>query len=235
MPTASVVQLLHFSPSGEVSPMMDPLGNTVVKSIAQDASSFYAGKNADDKQSDGQQLPEGTPFKRVSSVVRIDKKSHQISTLLNEQTMMVSSIRFNGYLGVVSDGMDVFALFESAPAAGFEELQIGRVAQAATAAASDMTPIYDLSVSAEKHLTRVRLLGAVEGTVFFAREELNEDEQTLRSSSVMLIPHGSSSARFVADFIDDYPVAGVFASGQQVYWLNQSGKIFALSREALAP
>lgn len=235
--TSNVVQLLHFSLNGEVSGM-DPLGNTVVKPIAQDASAFYAGLNMDDKQPDGTPYPDGTPFKRVSSVVRIDKKSHQVSTLLNARTMTISSIKFNGYLGVVSDGSDVFALFESEPVAGFEQLQIGRVSNAATAGASDFMPIYDLSVSADKHLTRLRLLGAIEGSVFFARDEwvqADEGEPSLRSSSVMVIPHGSTSARFIADFTNDAPAAGVFASGQQVFWLNQLGRVFALSREALAP
>jgi hypothetical protein len=222
-----VVQLLHFAFSGDFL-SMDALGNRVVRQFTQDANAFYAIKNLDEKR------PEGEPFQRVSSVVRIDKVTHQVATLLNPQTMTIKDLRRNGFVGVVSDGTDTFALFESEPVAGVEHLQIARVSAASTAAASDVQPVFDLPISAEKPLTSLRLLGAVDGALLFARDEWAALDR-LRSSSVMVIPRGANSARFIADFSGDAPVLGVAASGTEVFWLNQSGRIFALSREALAP
>jgi hypothetical protein len=170
----------------------------------------------------------------VTSVVRIDKATHQAATLLNPQTMTITDLKHSGFVGAVSDGTDTFALFETEPRAGIEHLQIIRVSAASTAAASDPQPIFDLTVSSDKHLTSLRLLGAVDGAVVFARDEWAALDR-LRSSSVMVIPRGTNNARFVADFSGDVPVAGVAASGTEVFWLNQSGRIFALSREALAP
>ena len=134
---------------------------------------------------------------------------------------------------MVSDGTDLFALFESGQSPeGTEHLQIGRVEMASSAAPGELKTIYDLVVPAERHLTMLRLLGAVDGAVFFARDEYLQAD-TLRSSSLMVIPRGDTSARFIADFTTDLPVQGIGASADKVFWMNQSGRIFALSREAL--
>jgi hypothetical protein len=80
----------------------------------------------------------------------------------------------------------------------------------------------------------IRLLGAVDGAVIFARDEYLQADR-LRSSSVLVIPPGAKSARFLADFLGDVPIQGTGVSNDQVFWMNQTGRIFALSREALAP
>ena len=222
------VFLLHFGFDGMLG-TMDALGNRVIKQIAQDGSAFYAGVNVDEKREDNQ------PFLRMSSVRRLDKGMTRATTLLNPQSMTISDFRHNGYLGVVSDGTDLFTLFEgTATAAGTEHLEIGRIAMANTASTDQLTVIYDLEVPAERHLTALRLLGAVDGAVFFARDEYLQSDR-LRSSSVLVIPRGATSARFIADFTDDAPVPSIAATRDRIFWMNQSGRIFALSREALAP
>lgn len=227
-PSNADVYLLHFDWSGMLG-AMDGLGNRVVKQITQDASAFYAAINVDEKPETPQ------PFLRMSSVVRIDKATHQSTTLLNPQPLTISDYRHNGYLGVVSDGVDLFTLFESAPTpAGREHLEIGRIPVAASATADQLSVLYDLEVPAERRLTGLRLLGAVDGAVFFARDEYLQADR-LRSSSLLVIPAGATQARFVADFTADVPVASIAANRDTIFWMNQSGRIFALSREALAP
>jgi len=224
----AAVYLLHFNFNGMLT-SMDALGNRVIKQIGQDASGFYAGINVDEKRDDNQ------PFLRMSSVVRIGKGMPQVTTLLNPQPITISDLSHNGYLGVVSDGTDLFTLFEStATPAGTEHLEIGKIAMASTATTDQLDVIYDLEVPAERHLTALRLLGAVDGAVFFARDEYLQSDR-LRSSSMLVIPKGATSARFIADFTADVPIQGIAANREKIFWMNQSGRIFALSREALAP
>jgi hypothetical protein len=225
--TAAPVLLLHVGYDGALN-AQDPLGNRVVKQFAQDDRAFYAGLNFD------QLVPDGQPFQRISSVVRIDKISHARSTVLKEQILTISDPHYNGYLGVVSDGSSLFAEFESvAGADGNEHLQIIRVDAASGAAAADPVPLYDLPTS-PNHYTVLQLLGAVDGAVLFARYELEPDAQkTLRSSSVLVIPAGSNSAHFIADFAGDSPAPGIGANAGRIFWLNQSGRLFGFDRKAL--
>jgi hypothetical protein len=222
-----VVYLLHYAFSGELT-SMDALGNRVVMQFAQDDGAFYAVKNVDQAAASA-----GQPFERVSSVQRIDKQTHAATSLLNEQTMTISDLKYSGYVGVVSDGSNVFALFQTAPTDGLERFQIGRVSSPATAGSSDLQPIYELEVVAEKHQTAIRLLGAVDGAVFFARDEVFEGGSY--SSSVLMLRDGAERPQFIADFTADLPVAGVVASEDRVFWLNQTGRIFAIPRGVLAP
>jgi hypothetical protein len=219
----AVVYLLHHALSGELTGM-DPLGNSVVFQIAQDADHFYAVSNRDDGPG---------PFQRVTSVVRIDKRTRATSTLLNPRTLEISELDFSGYIGLVSDGSDVFALFESAPRDGRERFQIGRVMSPGSAGPSDLTPIYDIEVPSDPRVTLVRLLGALDGAVFFAREELFEGGRF--NASMLMIRRGQERAEFLADFSGDTPVDGIVASDDRVFWLTRTGRIYAIPRETLAP
>jgi hypothetical protein len=224
---AQPVQLLRFGYDGKLS-SMDPLGNSVVLQFAQDDGAFYAGLNLDELVADGQ------PFMRISSVVRIDKPNHRRSTVLSERTVAAIDKGYNGYLGVVSDGSTLFALFETAPGSDAKEhLQIQRVEQAASTQPSNPEPIFDLPVAARPHYTTLHLLGAVDGAVLFAREEWETNLQVLRSASVMAIPKGTTTAHFVADFVADRPTSGLVVKKDEIYWLNESGRVFGLDRSAL--
>jgi hypothetical protein len=225
---APPVNLLHFTYEGALTGM-EPLGNRVVNQITQDGSAFYSGLTVDEMRED-----EG-PFQRITSVVRIDKAMRRVTPLLGPETMTIPDPGHNGYLGTVSDGRDLFVVYEGpATAAGTSHWQIGHIVMASTATAGELTPIYDLEVPAERNLTTVRLLGAVDGAVIFARDEFRQPGLLL-SSSVLVIPPGATSARFIADFARDLPVSGIGASDDQIFWMNRTGRIFALSREALAP
>jgi hypothetical protein len=114
-------------------------------------------------------------------------------------------------------------------------MQIGRVPRASTAGASNLVPIYDLPVSATPHYTNVRLLGALDGAVVFARDESDEKLELLRSSSLLVVPRDGQPARFLADFVSDAPTVGLAASSDRVFWLNRSGRVFSIRREALSP
>jgi len=211
---------------------MDPLGDRVVYQFAQDAGAFYAAMNEETTQQGSQ------PFERASSVVRVDKATGTRSTLLNPQRMTITDPTHSGYLGVVSDGTDVFALFEAAPVNGTSSLQIDRVARAAQAAPQNLAPVFVLPISADPYYTSLQLLGAVDGAVVFSRNEYESSDgadspPTLRSSSVLIIPQ-SGGVRYVADFLGDGPTRGVAAIGDRIFWLNQSGRVYGLSREALA-
>jgi len=221
----AVVYLLHYSRDGKLT-SKDPLGSRAVFQIAQDADGFYAVNNQD-------QASDSEMFRRVTSVVRIDKQTHKSSTLLNPQTLEISRAEYGGYIGLASDGSDVFALFQSAPSQGRERLQIGRVTDPGSAGPSDLMPIYELEVPADPRVTALRLLGALDGAVFFAREESFEGGRF--SASVMMIRRGEERAEYLADFSGDAPEAGIVANDERVFWLNKSGRIFAFPREALAP
>jgi hypothetical protein len=221
----AVVYLLHYSRDGRLT-SMDPLGSRAVFQIAQDAEAFYAVNNQD-------QASDSEMFRRVSSVVRIDKQTHRSSILLNPQTLEIGAAEYGGYIGLASDGSDVFSLFQSAPTQGRERLQIGRVTEPGNAGPSDLMPIYELEVPAAPRVTALRLLGALDGAVFFAREESFEGGRF--SASVMMIRRGEARAEYLADFSGDAPEAGIVANDERVFWLNKSGRIFAFPREALAP
>jgi hypothetical protein len=220
-------QLLRFDYDGKLIGM-DALGTRVVQQFAQDDGGFYLAINVDEK------VPDGQPFQRTTSVVRYDKLSHARSTVLNEQTLTISDYHYNGYLGVVSDGATLYALYETAPGSNrHEHLQIKRVVDLAQAEPSDPTPIYDLEVSASPRYTSLRLLGTVDGALLFARDEFETNLQTVRSSSLLAIAAGSTTVHFVADFADEWPVQGIASSSDQLFWLNQTGRLFALPRKVL--
>jgi hypothetical protein len=222
---ADPVLLLRMGYDGAIH-AQDPLGNRVVKQFAQDDAAFYAGLNVDEI------VPSGQPFRRISSVVRIDKASHVRSTVLREQTMTISDEFHNGFLGVVTDGSTLFAQFETvADSDGHEHLQILRADVGGGAADSEL--IYDLPVSPD-HSTVLQLLGAVDGALIFARYELEANAQkTLRSSSVLTILAGGRSAHFIADFAGDSPTQGLAVNDDRIFWLNQTGRLFGFDRKAL--
>lgn len=219
------VLLVRFDHDGKLE-SQDPLGNRAVQQFTQDERAFYLGLNVDEI---GQ-----PPFQRISSVVRIDKTTHARATMLKEQTMTITDPHHNGYLGVVSDGSTLFAQFETtADADGKEHLQIKRLDTGTITGAADPAPIYDLAVSPE-HSTILLLLGAVDGAVIFAREELEpSDEPSVRSASIMAIPGGSTTAYYIADFAADAPAAGLAVREDRIFWLNQSGRLFSWDRTAL--
>ena len=226
--TSPPVNLMHFTYEGALTGM-EPLGTRAVHQIAQDGTAFYAGVHLDDV------LPSGQAFERVSSVVRIDKAMRQVTTLLGSAPVTITDPAHNGYLGVVADGTDLFAVFEGPPgAAGTEHLQIGRVAMASSAQPGELDVVYDVEVPAGRHLTSLRLIGALDGAVIFARDEYVEGGG-LRSSSLLVLPAGATGPRFIADFVGDLPLQGIGVNNDRVFWMNQFGRIFALSREALAP
>ena len=225
--TSQFVQLLQLGYDGKLK-TMDPLGTRVVLHFAQDDVAFYAGLNLDAKAT------EGEPFERISSVVRIDKQTHERATVLAEQSLTIDDYRYYGYLDVASDGSDLFALFQTLPDEhGKEHLQIKRVERAKDAARDDPAPIFDLEVSANPRYTTLRLLGAVDGAVLFVREEWETNLQNLRSASLLAIPAHSETVHFVADFAADSPATGLAVRDDAIYWINKSGRVFALERAAL--
>lgn len=205
----------------------DGLGNRVVRQFSQDDGAFYVAVNRD------QLVPRGMPFERASSVVRIDKSSHTFTTVLEEQKLTIVDQTYHGYLGVVSDGSTLFASFATAAdSSGRLRLRILRLPDAASASSTDPAPLYELEVPASPRTTTLRLLGAADGALVFARDEYDSEPVRVRSASVLVIPEGSTVVRYVADFVSDSPAPGFASDADSVYWLNNSGALFSLARSA---
>jgi hypothetical protein len=223
------VRLLRFANAASLAlSSIEPVGDRVVEQFAQDARALYVGSNRD------MDLAGGTT-ERSSSVLRIDKGSPARTELLTHPTLRISDPSHHGYLGMVSDGSSLFALFESErDSNGTEHLQIERLADAADAPITSVDPIYDLEVSADLRVTTLRLLGAVDGAVVFVREDREADLQTVRSSSVIVIPAGGTTRHYVADLVGTALMPGLGVTDDAIFWLTQAGRLFSLPRSVLS-
>jgi len=213
----SLVRLLKLTNSGGYDAF--DLGSASAQQFAQDDTALYAVTDEDESAADGQ------PFARRSSVVRIDKITGARTTVLPERTLNTSDQLRGGYIGVqISEGK-VFGLFEAEVANGQRTVQL---VAANAADGADLTTLFETAVDDTR--TRYSLLGVVQGNSVLVRLEsgLVDGAAGVLSSSLQAVPASGASARFIADFARDYPLQGLAVVGDNFYWLNIKGKLFAL-------
>lgn len=224
-PGASVVQLLRIDrASGTVTPF-DTGGINPLLQFTQDAKSVYAGVVADVPVGDAQ-------FQRISRIVKLAKTGGAVTTVA-QKSLTVSNDTRGGFVGLQSDGTSLFAVYEGPPDSdGNMDLQVQRLGS---------SPSEDPKVLYEERgappTVRLRLLGAVSGALVLARDTalLSDAGPAETESTVIVLPAGGSSARTIASFRDDGPVfeLQVPTFTPDVFWMNQSGRIFRLAAAGL--
>jgi hypothetical protein len=220
------VQLLTTGLDGKLK-SMEPIGDVPVLQFAQNDTALFVIVDLGDSPGNGQ------PFTRTSSVLRIDKSDHsKRATVLGPNSITVNDKARGGFFGVQADNMYAYAVYETAAAAdNTVHLQLFRIDAAATTAAANPMPVYDLQV--QPLFTQLRLIGSVAGALLLARVELESNMLATRSSTLSIIPANDTTQRIVAVYAGDFPAQGVAADDNNVFWLNDSGRLYKLDRSAL--
>jgi hypothetical protein len=222
----SPVQLLRLGHDESITAFATG-GNRPVFQFDHDDDAVFVPTDRDEP------LPGGR-IRRRSSVTRIDKQSGQRSSLLPETVLTVEDTSpedtpHGGYMGVQVDAGTLFALFEQAPAddgtvgVALFAIDLGEPAPSQTPA-----PVYQIRI--DPAVTRINLLGAVDGAALVTRIEHPRRDAPVRSSSVLMLPREGGAPRIVADFARDFPLQGLSTDDERVFWLNASGRLFALQR-----
>jgi hypothetical protein len=224
-PGASVAQLLRIDrASGAVTPF-DTGGANPLTQVTQDAKSVYVGVDTDVALGDAQ-------VQLISRIVKVAKTGGAATTVA-QKTLTVSKGSRGGFVGLQSDGTSLFAVYEGSPDSdGNMDLQVQRLG----AAPSEEPKVLYEERSAPPTV-RLRLLGAVSGAVVLARDTalLSDAGPAATESTVIVLPASGSSARTVASFRDDGPIfeLQVPTFTPDVFWMNQSGRIFRLAAAGL--
>jgi hypothetical protein len=221
------VQLFTTGLDGKLKDM-EPIGIVPVLQLAQNDSALFVIVDVGDTPTDN-----GQPFTRTSSVLRIDKTDHtKRATVLGPNSITVTDKARGGFLGVQADNMYAYAVYETAAAAdNTVHLQLFRIDASATTAVANPTPIYDLQVQAP--FTQLRLIGSVAGVLVLARVELESNMLATRSSTLSVVPANDPTQRILAVYTGDFPTQGIAADDNNVFWLNDTGRLYKLDRSAL--
>jgi hypothetical protein len=221
-PTASPIQLARIARStGAVTPS-DTGGALPVYQFTQDATSVYVAVDTD--------VASGTGFERVSRVVQI-AKAGGASTTLAQSTVNIPDESHGGFIGLQSDGTSLFAVFEMTPNAdGTVETQVVNVN------VSDGAPSVTYDEVVDPTTTSIRLLGAVGGAALVVRNVAAQPDGgvPLSESTVIVLPPNGGAPRIAASFQSDTPLFELQAPAfsPDLFWLNQSGRIFRLPAAA---
>ena len=224
--SGSPVQLLRVGRSGTVTPF-DTGGNTPVYQFAQGEEFVFLATDVDREN--------GELIARESRLLRIDKNDGTRSELLPVQRVQTPERLRGGYIGVVADADQVFALFESAPEAdGTTRVQLHAAAADGSSSGEAPEPRYELVL--DPTLSQLLLLGALDGGVVLARIEYEgeaDDSGKVRSSAIVVVPAGGGAPRILADLARDYPVQGLVHDDEHVYFLSSRGQLFSVDRSVL--
>jgi len=213
------VQLFSIPRNGASAPVPVPMGNAPVYQFDHDSTAVYLAMDQDQAM--------GAKFRRVSSIVRIDKKSGARSTAMPERTVMIPDRLRGGYIGVQVDADAAYALFEDVDDTGMR-VQLQAAALDASAKAAPKT-LYELAIEPDRE--RVRLLGVADEQVVLSR--ISFEGSAVSSASVLMVPIAGGNPRVAADFVNDFPVDGLGVDAERIYWLNSSGALYALPRSVL--
>lgn len=213
------VQLYAIPRDGSDVPQAVPMGNTPVFQFDHDETGVFLALDQDET--------DGGSLRRISSVVRIDKRSGVRSTAMPEHTLELPNRERGGYIGVQVEGDSVFAIFEDPDPSGFRVQLYAAPVHALTK--DDAKLVSEFRIDPEQ--TRIRLLGIAEGQVLLARVELTSG--SVASASVLAVSEHGGTPRVLADFDKDFPVNGFGADSDRIYWLNASGALYALPRSVL--
>jgi hypothetical protein len=217
------VQLLVIARSGETLPLPVPVpvGDVPVFQFDHDEDAVYVARDHDEVAREG--------LLRTTSVLRIDKQNHERSVLLSERMLVAQSEERGGYVGVRASGGAVFALFEAVEDEGAYRVEL-HATPADRTENTDPQIIYAVPIDPVR--TRLRLLGVADGGIVLVRTDFAGSD--IAESAVIVVPRDrSASPRIVAGFLRDSPVDGLGIDDDRIYWLNASGKLYALARSIL--
>jgi hypothetical protein len=210
-----------------VSTHFDTGGNKVVFQFDQDADAVYVARDTD--------AAAGGGTLRQSAVVRIAKADGHASTMLPDSSLMITDTKHGGYVRVRIDDTRLVALFEGAPAPdGKVSIQVRRVAIANGAASGTSDMLFNMPV--DPALGQIGLQGALDGAVVLSRIDYDptvSGATAVGSSSLFVVPAAGGVPRILADYSGDFPSEGFASDAMYIYWLNNSGKLYRLSRAAL--
>jgi hypothetical protein len=224
----SAVRLLALDPAHGTPRIFDTGGNRPVLQFDHDPKAVYLAVDSDAPN------PDEIRTDRTTSVVRIDKATGERAALTPDKQLTVTDTQHGGYIGLRVDAhaATVFALFEAPPGAdGSTVLQVHKIDAVGTSPQSAPSVLYQLTVQNPAR-TSLRLLGAVDGAALVSRADFNDRYEVQKCTVLILLP-GQTAPRIAAIFVHDSPIAGVATDAARIYWLNRSGRIFALPRAAL--
>jgi hypothetical protein len=224
---ASPVQFLKLDPKAGVSTHFDTGGNKVVFQFDQDADAVYVARDTD--------AAAGGGTLRQSAVVRIAKADGHASTMLPDSALMITDTKHGGYVRVRIDDTRLIALFEGAPAPdGKVSIQVRRTAIANAAASGTSDTLFSMPV--DPALAQIGLQGALDGAVVLSRIDYDPTVSratAVATASLFVVPAAGGVPRILADYSGDFPSEGFASDASYIYWLNNSGKLYRLSRAAL--
>lgn len=222
----SAVQVLVIGHDRSRLPMLDTGSSEAVFQFGQDAAAIYLASDIDNPAANG-----GGMFERVSQVVRIRKQDGARGDVLPLQRLMIADAAHGGYVGVQVAGSLVSALFEGAPGMdGMMRVEVLRVDVSNLANLPAPDRLYVVTIDPSH--TKLGLLGAVDDHTFLSRVEFDESGKA-RSSAVIALGAPGAAQQILASYEADTQVAGLVADETRMYWLNQSGRLYAFPRSGL--
>ena len=220
---ATPVQLVFFDASGAAK-ILEPLGNHGVLQFAQTETSLFVGADRDELV--------GASTRRATSVVQINKADRKRSTVFPEQTVMTDfPEEHGGYLAVHTDGTALYALFEGTPEADVTHVTVLTVDIADAARGGGPRSLYDLPVTGKR--SSLQPVGALDGALLVARFALMPDG-AVSSSTLLLLRKSGGPPSVLADFSGHYPLPGLAADADNIYWFNDDAKLYSFPRAALS-
>jgi hypothetical protein len=226
----SPVQLVKIDRASGAVRAFETGSNFHVYRFAQDSAGIYIARDVD---AQGQ----GGATSRLSQIVRLAKADGALTEISDPVSLTTPDRLHGGFIAVDTDlsgGAGVFAVGEDAPAGGTVPTRVVRLDPATRM----MTKLVERNLDAD--VARLWLLGVVDGAVLLVSTATETGDGgapvSIRSSSVLVVPAGGGTPRVVADFAGDYPMVGLPAlavDAASVYWLNVSGDLYALPRDAL--
>ena len=225
MPSSDALQVLAFGHDRSRLPVLDTGSSKPVFQFGQDEAAIYLATDVDTPAANG-----GGAFERISHVVRIRKQDGARGDVLPVQSLMIADDAHGGYVGVQVAGSLVFALFEGAPGAdGMMRVDVLRVNASNLANLPAPERLY--AVTVDPAHTKLGLLGAMDNHVLVSRVEYDDQSGKSRSSAVIAL--GGTAPQILASYEGDTQVSGLAGDDTRIYWLNQSGRLYAFPRTGL--
>lgn len=219
---ATPVQLVFFDSTGAAK-VLEPLGNHGVLQFAQTDSALFVGVDRDELV--------GQSTRRASSVVQIDKADRKRTTVFPEVTVLTNMPdEHGGYLAVHTDGTALYALLEGTPDNDVTHWQVLTIDVADAARGGASRTLYDLPVTAKR--AALQPVGALDGALLVARFTL-EPDGTVISSTLLMLRKSGGPPSVIADFAGRYPLPGLAADADNIYWFNDDAKLYSFPRAAL--
>jgi hypothetical protein len=225
-PASSPVQVVRIDRTAGSVTTFDTGGSLPVLQFTQDPAALYVAVDTDVGVDAGVQ--------RISRVVKIAKSGGGSSSTLVQRTVTTGDATHGGFIGLADDGTALFALYEAGPGA---DATIDTQVLAVDPMNGNTTTLYEEAV--DPTVVRLRLLGAVSGSVLLVRDGTSSASggagAPSSESTVLVIPRGGGAPRIASSFSRDTPVFGLQAPtfSPDIFWINASGRVYRLPAAGL--